>query len=389
MTAFPARLIRIGRPTFFDAAQLLMSDPKPNPSMADIARRAGVAKSTVSMALRNDPTISEKQRVRIRKLATKMGYRTNALVARLMHELRSSKSHRYVATLALVDCSINGSKNMPKPSVVVDLLEGAETRARELGYGIDHFWLYEPGVTPARLAKIFRARNIQGMALYSSDEEVDALLPEYEPVWSQCPVVMMGKRSSKLPFHFVCNDHYSTAMQGTAGLLRLGYRRIGLYMVRWLDDALEHRFVAGHRECMDKAGLAGLRVFYLDLPRYNLQHTYKGGHPAFVQWISDHRLDAVLAVNSWAFEWLAKSGLRAPKDIGVALLDLPKESRGKVAGMEQRPEWLGMTTIDALIGQVLRHEVGVPPFQRGVMIESSWSEGGTAVAQTVAGNSRT
>ena len=40
----------------------------------DVARRAGVSQSTVSRALRDDPRVVEKTRLRIRALAKEMGY---------------------------------------------------------------------------------------------------------------------------------------------------------------------------------------------------------------------------------------------------------------------------------------------------------------------------
>ncbi|MFA6959852.1 MAG: LacI family DNA-binding transcriptional regulator [Opitutaceae bacterium] len=348
--------------------------------MAEIARRAGVAKSTVSMALRNDPSISEKQRIRIRKIATKMGYKTNALVARLMHELRASKKRRYVATLAFVSAFMKDFGRQSMPSGPADILSGAESRARELGYGLDYFWLREPRITPQRLAKIFQARNVLGAAIFGADEEIDSRLPEYESAWGHIPVLTIGTKSRTLPVNFVCNDYYSTATQGCARLVALGYKRIGLYMVRWLDDTLEHRFVAGYRNCLEHAGMKPHPVFYLEQSRLDLLQSYPDAQPAFSRWLSENRLDAVLAVNSWIFDWLNSLGLRMPEDLGVALLDLPRESIGEVAGMRQRLDWTGMAAVDALVGQIMRHEAGVPAFQKGTTLESSWIDGPT-VAQ--------
>lgn len=355
-------------------------DSSPPPSMAQIARRAGVAKSTVSMALRNDLTISEKQRKRIQRIATRMGYQTNALVARLMHELKLSRKRRYIATLAFVNCSNNNPAESTRPSVLADMLNGAKTRAAQLGYGVDHFWLYEQDVTPERLAKIFRTRNMQGIALHSTDNDFKSRLSDYKPLWEQFPILTIGSRILTLPFHFVCNDHYSTAMQGCAKLLESGYKRIGLYMVRWLDNTLENRFVSGYRTCMEKAGLEIPPIFYFEHPRLNSHRTYPDAQPQFARWLQETQVDAVLAINSWIFEWIATLNLRLPDDLGVALLDLPKESHGKVAGMKQQPEWVGMASVDALIGQILRHESGIPPFQQGTMIESTWVPGTTVRA---------
>ena len=75
------------------------------PSMAEIAAAAGVAKSTVSLALRNDPRVAPEAREHIQQVAESMGYQTNALVARLMAELRRSKKQSHVATLAMINVS--------------------------------------------------------------------------------------------------------------------------------------------------------------------------------------------------------------------------------------------------------------------------------------------
>ena len=45
------------------------------PTLQDIAKRAGVGKATVSLALRNDPKISAATRERVRAIAEELKYR--------------------------------------------------------------------------------------------------------------------------------------------------------------------------------------------------------------------------------------------------------------------------------------------------------------------------
>lgn len=110
-------------------------------SIIAIARRAGVAKSTVSLALRDNPLISEKQRKRIQKIATKMGWQPRPHLARLMSELSSVRKARYKATLAFVSAAVSDPRQVLPSGTAADWLSGAETRARQLGYGLDRFWL--------------------------------------------------------------------------------------------------------------------------------------------------------------------------------------------------------------------------------------------------------
>jgi LacI family transcriptional regulator len=348
----------------------------PVPSMADIAKRAGVAKSTVSMALRDDPIISEKQRKRIRNIATKMGYQTNALVARLMQELRSSKMKRHVATLAFVNASLDNIQAYNPPSSILQGWEsGARSRAEKLGYSLDSFWLHEPGFTPSRLAGIFRARSVQGIVLHSINDQSRPLLDACQQLWSDFPVVVIGRRLDTPALSYVGNDQYSTSLHACKRLLALGYKRIGLHMPMDVDNASDRRFEMGYRAGLEQAKIKALPIFQIAHPDRNPETYLKEDSAAFAAWYKKHRLDACLAVNGHVIDWARCLGIRVPDQLGVALLYLSKAYRGKVAGMEHRLEWTGMAAIDVLVSQILRNEPGVPPFQQGTLTESTWMDG--------------
>jgi LacI family transcriptional regulator len=352
----------------------------PPPSLSKIARRAGVAKSTVSMALRNDPLISERQRKRIRKMATGMGWRPQPHVAQLMSQLSLLRNRQCKATLAMVSAVEADPKTIPPSSAAAGWLAGAEARARQLGYGLDHFWLHDPEISAERLAKILWARNVQGVVLHSLDSTTCLPLAKRGSAWRQFPIVTIGSRMQMFPLNFVCADYHATAMQGCRQLLSSGYRRIGLYMVRWLDNKWEHRLVGGYRTCMEEWELDMPPVFFVNCPRN--QPADESVQAAFKRWLTEQRLDACLGVTSYVLDRILMAGLQVPGDIGVAVLDLPGELRGRVAGMEQQHMNAGMAAIDALVSQILRQEAGIPPFQQGIMIGSSWVPGPTVRAVT-------
>src|SRR4029077_14781695 len=70
--------------------------------MAEIAQRLGVASSTISRALRNDPRISEALRKQVRRVADELGYQPNPLVSALMANRRRRGSGGAVDVIALV-----------------------------------------------------------------------------------------------------------------------------------------------------------------------------------------------------------------------------------------------------------------------------------------------
>src|SRR5256885_16225015 len=70
---------------------MAVSPPSGPPTLREIARRAGVSHTTISLSLRNHPSIPERTRVRLRRLADRLGYRSNVLVSALMSQVRSKQ----------------------------------------------------------------------------------------------------------------------------------------------------------------------------------------------------------------------------------------------------------------------------------------------------------
>jgi len=219
-------------------------DPASAPTMHEIAERAGVGKATVSLALRDDPRLRPETRRRIQKLAAKMGYRTNATVAALMAQLRASRTPKYQSTLGFLNVSPN-----PKPltglNTFHEWVKGCHDRAVKLGYGLDAFWLHEPGISPARLAGILESRNIRGLII-AAQLDRSSLPEELDVIWQRFACVIVGMRSSWPPLNFASNDQFATSLHAFQRLWHYGYRRIGLVLSPDLDAMVERRFSAGY-----------------------------------------------------------------------------------------------------------------------------------------------
>lgn len=350
---------------------------KPAPSLADIAEKAGAAISTVSLALRNDPRVSLAKRERIQLIAAEMGYKANPLVARLMFELRKSRKQKYVATLAVINASTMPPETYYKISNMAAWHQGLHQRARQLGYILDHFWLHDPEYKPHRVERILRAKNIQGVVFHGVMEERD--LEPCKTIASRWPSVVMGVHLKEPPLNFVTNDHYFSAFHACIQLRKLGYRKIGIVLDQWLDDVLEHRYVAGYFASHPQNEQC-LPALYLNEPLGSASSkgsAHLRGKNKFANWVEQHRPDACICINSYIVDWIRDLGIGIPNEMGLALLDLPRELNGIVAGMEPQSIATGMKAIDVLVGQIHRGEEGLPGFQTGTMIESQWMPGPT------------
>lgn len=213
------------------------------PTIRDVARAAGVGASTVSLALRNDPRLRPAMREHVQKVAQQIGYFPNATLANLMAHLRAGRTARFEATLGFIIAS-EDPIILREFSTFREWVRGATERARELGYGMDPFWLYEPGITAKRLAEILRARGIRGLIVAGMQN--DGTLPaSHLDFWNSFTSVVIGMRPKSPSLHFTSNDQFLTGRQATEELLKLDYKRIGLAIDGRIDRWLEHRFSAG------------------------------------------------------------------------------------------------------------------------------------------------
>ncbi|NCY23127.1 LacI family transcriptional regulator, partial [bacterium] len=157
-------------------------------TIADLAKELGLGKATVSLALREDPRIRKETRLRVQKLAEMRGYQTNPMVAHVMSQLRSARISNYRATLALANLAPQEG-DLRSNTTFHSISEGFRTRAKELGYAVDDFWLGDPLYRdPAKLKSVLRARRIEGVALLAINEK-DQLPEAILHIMPDCVVV--------------------------------------------------------------------------------------------------------------------------------------------------------------------------------------------------------
>lgn len=347
---------------------------KKPPSMADVARAAGVSKNAVSLALRHDPQIPEKTRNRVAQVAVELGYSYDPAAGELMSRLRKHAAGPR-ATFALFHAHPERDGWL-RHATIPTYIKGCRRRAEERGYGIDMFWLHDPAVRGAALLRIMRSRGLRGVLVVGM-MRINRIPEHFLPIVEAFPCVVTGVRTRAPAISFACVDHYHLTLRAFEKAVALGYQRPGLVLDRTIDQLVDGRFSAGYmigQQLLPEA--QRLRPFYaIDEARRDLG--------SFQQWLKTERPDMLFTLYHEVRGWLEQLGYKIPEEIGLAQLER-RPKHPDWAGMEQHNDLSGEAAVDMLVGMNLRGEAGPPVFPRASLMGSTWVDGATLPARRAA-----
>lgn len=324
-------------------------------TMRALAALAGVSAMTVSLALRNHPSLASATRARIRKLAAVHGYRPDPTVTKLIHHLRTSRVHRRQATLCGLCLRTPSSSNLVYGSAV---LSGARDRADSLGFGFDVMAIDEPGVTPERLQRILLNRGISGLLLLPMREPVQlANFLDWRKfsVVSATPSVMSPRLNEAMP------DLFGNMLLLCEKLTQLGCRRIGFAPVAEHDVRVKHRVLAAYIWHNDFGGGDGPPPLILD--------EYDPDPRIIRAWVAQHRPDAIVSIGEFTVTRIGESLLpRDRRRIMLASTTLQSTASARFAGILDNGEEVGAAGVEMLAAAVQRGETGLPNTPRSTLI---------------------
>ncbi|SDT95034.1 LacI family transcriptional regulator [Verrucomicrobium sp. GAS474] len=334
------------------------------PTIRQLAALAGVSRTTVSLSLRNHPSIPALTRERIKKLAERQGYRTDPLVATLMNQLRTSRSRRTAEKLVYLTFWPQREGWRVSPNDVA-FFEGASARASHLGYDLEHLWAREPRLTAERLGNILYTRGIRGLVL------APLLRPQghFSLDWSRFAAAAISYTIVRPQLHRTTHSHYNGMGMTLHRLKQLGYRRIG------------YANVAGQENRVSHAWLAAYYVHHHTLPAAERIPPFTAeewNRKAFAEWVRRHRPDAVIGNQVEPLALLRDAALRLPAGIGYACLDLPlTPGTEALAGIDQQPRSVAAAAVDLVVTQLQNNEFGLPAEAKTVQLDGAWRDGPT------------
>jgi len=328
-------------------------------TMQMVAEQAGVSRSAVSYALRNNPNIREAARKGIQGIATEMGYRRNAYVSTLMaqvHGKRISSDQPAIAWVfepEIAYKTIYGDFNQ-------QALVGAKERVNQLGYFIETFFLDDSNMSIQRLGHFLKSRGIQ-------DVVFAPVVSEYEDIaafpFSEFACSCLGYSVIKPKLHRVSIEYAQGMRLMRNQIEERGYRNLGLIMSHPYDERTDYLY-RGVFMGLQSSGQRERTPPYL-IPDRDIFDDEK------VQaWLRSYLSDAIICgVDSERIRHLVQT-MEMSYNPDLFVINMNKGSSD--SGIRKLDTQIGCTAVDLVVNQIHRSEQGIPETPSTTLIPYQW-----------------
>jgi LacI family transcriptional regulator len=334
-------------------------------SLRDIAQSAGVSSATVAYALHNRPGVSRSTRNRICALAQKMGYSLNPEVTAMMSAVRASTPKELLPIAWLNNHT--SERAWTEYAFLSPYLEAARKRAEELGYRIDLFWTQNPDMNIKRLSQILYHRGIEGMIVppFRRHMNID---------WSRMSAIVMDGQFISPRLSSIHTDLMSNLFLAVKELRKMGYRRIGLCLIRGLTRYNNYRV---------RSAISHIRL--VTEPKYRIPpllypwgpKKYQSTTPKLIiKWIQRYQPEVIICYSNQMVDLVQQAGFSVPDDIGVVHLATDDDVHDW-AGIHSHRREIGAAAVECVVAQMQQRIFGIPKISRQTYISGKWNNGKT------------
>lgn len=309
-----------------------------NITLNKIAKRAGVSKSTVSRALQNGKGVSKETSKSIKAIARSLGYRSSFALSTLMSTIRTSKeAEASFETIAFVNAKKADDK-IWKYSAILEYLESAKHRAKQLGYAIYEITLDDKQLTPEKFERILLTRNIRGGLIYGHYHK-NSIPKPYIDILNKFKFVSMGVKSNAPVINSTFMDRFVIIQKYITKIAQKGYKRIGFVIEKYADDYEDGKFVGGYLKAQfDINNKILIPVYYWDTNE-------KKNQKNFLKYLNQYKIDAIFSYSTDISDAMEKM-----KNLPATLKSFHYDRRfsdSQIAKITNQ-KMVGITTIDIL-----------------------------------------
>ncbi|MDR3496922.1 MAG: LacI family DNA-binding transcriptional regulator [Ancalomicrobiaceae bacterium] len=277
-------------------------------TIVDVADRAGVSKSTVSLVLSGSSLVAEATRERVTEAMSELGY----IYHRGAATLRGARS-------GVIGMVINDLSN----PFFVEMAIGIE-QACQVGEYIP--FIANSVENPARQLQVVRSMREHGAAGLVLSPAIGTSVAELKPLLSGMPVVQVMRRLPGLKTSIVAPENKDGARRATAQLIASGHGRVAFVGGFQSMVVRQDRF-AGYRLALDEAEIA-----FDESLVFETMTNYAGGAAVVPQLLSHHApATAALCFNDVVaiglIRALGAAGVAVGSDFGVIGFDDIEEAQ--------------------------------------------------------------
>ena len=331
--------------------KLQQQDPMEKLTLEDVAKLAGVHRSTVSRVINDSPNVSPEVRKRVQKVVQSTGYLPNAAA-------RSLASQRSNMIGLVLPRSVSSFFTDPFfPQLTQGIAFGCNNNNQTLSLFLAGNREDEEKILP----RISRRGFLDGILIQAGRPEellIDRLTR------SNIPNVIIGRPFISDGLSFIDIDNINAAQKGTRHLIELGYQRIATITGNH-DSTVTIDRLEGYKKALNEAG----REFdpemvaegdFSELSGYRAMKTLLAKKPdaLFVQ--SD-----IMAVG--AMRAMQEIGIRTPEDVAIVGFDdipIARQLEVKLTTIKQPITRFGIKAVELLIDLI---ENGTKPARRIIL----------------------
>lgn len=325
-------------------------DRAPAPSVADVAREAGVAPSTVSRALTKPGRIAEPTRLKVEAAARKLGYMVNQAA----RNLRIGQTRTIMVVLP-DELYIGASQT------VLEVLRSAAEAMTARGYSLVIANVSRAAQTDEHILSLAFGGTVSGVLLMATPIPSTA---DRNLMQAGLPVVSLHFDMSGQNIPSVISNDSQAIGEAVEALVELGHARF-LYIRGRTDNYHDIERLRGVREALARSGIspAGLQTMPGDF-------NFEGGIAAgqlYLALAPDERPTAVVCANDDTAIGFIKTvidgGLDVPGDVSVVGFDgasVGAFMTPSLSTVQQSTAEMGRQAVDLVIGMATG-ELLAPP----------------------------
>jgi DNA-binding LacI/PurR family transcriptional regulator len=268
-------------------------------TITDVALRAGVSKSLVSLVMRGERHVSAKRREAVQAAAAALGYRPNAMARGLVE--------RRTRTLGVMVSDLHNP-------FFADVVEGIQDQARRSGYRVLIDTANNLASQQDEAIETLLQFRVDGLILAGLLAESRLIVEASQ----ELPVVLVGRSARAPSLDSVTNDDWAGAVAAVRHCASLGHRRIS-----HVDGGQGAGADARRRGYEDAMRVLRLRKHAVVVPG---SYSEEGGHSGALLLLERRpRPTALFAANDvaaiGALNAIEERGLRVPDDVSLVGYD--------------------------------------------------------------------